>query len=88
MSGLSAKTNSCGGEGSRFGLGGEGGARAAFDAFFLAGAFEKNLRIPSFFFSWRSSSISEGTEDSSDESSALMLFVVVAVGGLFLWSGS
>lgn len=84
MSGLSARTYSCGGEGSRFGRGGDSGAFGAADG---AGAFEKNLRIPFFLVNLRSVSMSEGTSDSSDDSSELILAVVVFEGGeLFGWS--
>lgn len=44
-----------------------------------SGAFEKNLRIPFFFVNCRVSS-SEGTEDSSDESSSLMVVKFVEFG--------
>lgn len=66
MSGLSAKTYSCGGEGSLGGGEGEAGALGA--AGFLE-TLEKNLSMPSFFSSFRSS-ISEGADESSDESSS------------------
>lgn len=75
MSGLSANTYSCGGEGSRFGRGGEASTLGFADE--VGGALEKNLRIPSFLVNWRSVSSSDGTEESSEESSELMLLVVV-----------
>lgn len=71
---LSANTYSCGGEGSRFGRGGEASLGAALD---LAGTFEKNLRIPSFLVNWRSFSSSEGAEESPEDSLSLMLVVVM-----------
>lgn len=74
MSGLSAKTYSCGGEGS---LSGGGGDESAF--LFLGLTLEKNFSIPPFFFSWRSLSSSEGTDESSEESSDIMM--------LMLWCG-
>jgi hypothetical protein len=73
ISGLSARTYSCGGEGSR---GGGGGEASTLGTFGLVGTFEKNLRIPSFFLSCKSSSISEGTDERSErseESSAILL---------------
>lgn len=78
MSGLSDRTYSCGGEGS---LSGGGGDESSFLGFsvFLGLTFEKNFSIPPFFFSWRSLSSSEGTEDSSEESSDNMM--------LMLWCG-
>lgn len=48
MSGLSASTYSCGGDGSRLGRGGDASTFGAFDG---GGAFEKNFKIPFFFFS-------------------------------------
>lgn len=69
MLGLSANTYSCGGEGS---LGGGDGEEGTFSAVGFFETLEKNLRIPSFFSSFRSS-ISEGAEDSSDESSSDMV---------------
>lgn len=72
-SGLSAKTYSCGGDGSRLGRGGD----SAFGLEVAAGAaLEKNLRIPSFFVNCRSVSTSDGTSDNSEDSSELMLVVV------------
>lgn len=65
ISGLSAKTYSCGGDGSLFGRGGDASTLRAADGF---GAFEKNLRIPSFSVGGSLSS-SDGTEDRSEESS-------------------
>ena len=77
MSGLSAKTYSCGGEGS---LSGGGGDESAFLGFSVLGlTLEKNFSIPPFFLSWRSLSSSEGTEESSEESSDIMV--------LMLWCG-
>lgn len=79
-SGLSARTYSCGGEGSLFGRGGEA-STLAWGA--LRGALEKNLRIPSFLANCRFVSSSDGTslrtEESSEESSADILVVVVVV---------
>jgi len=46
-----------------------------------AGTFEKNLRMPSFLVNWRSVSSSDGTEESSEDSSELML----VVGLLVVW---
>jgi len=69
MSGLSANTYSWSGEGSRFGRGGDLGTGGAAPGF---GAFEKNLRMPFFLVNCKVSS-SEGTEDSSEESSSLMV---------------
>jgi len=74
MSGLSAKTYSWGGEGARCFRGGDASTLGAAAG---RGAFEKNLRIPSFFVNWRSVSSSEGTEDSSEDSSELILLVFV-----------
>lgn len=75
MSGLSDKTYSCGGEGS---LSGGGGDESAFLGFsvVLGLTLEKNFRIPPFFFSWRSLSSSEGTEESSEESSDIMMLML------------
>lgn len=73
MSGLSARTNSCGGEGARCFLGGD----SILGAVPGCGAFEKNLRIPSFFFNCRSVSTSEGTSDRSEESAELMVVVLL-----------
>jgi hypothetical protein len=84
MSGLSARTYSWGGEGSRFGRGGE--ASLTFDAA-GGGALGKNFNIPSFLVNWRLLSSSEGTEDSSEESSELILVVVLVEGGRSRWVG-
>jgi len=70
MSGLSANTYSWSGEGSRFGRGGDLGTGGAAAPGF--GVFEKNLRMPFFLVNCKVSS-SEGTEDSSEESSSLMV---------------
>lgn len=77
-SGLSARTYSCGGEGSLFGRGGEA-STLAWGA--LRGALEKNFRIPSFFANWRLVSSSDGTEERSEESSDILEVVVVVVLG-------
>jgi hypothetical protein len=48
------------------------------------GTFAKNLRMPSFLVNCRLVSSSDGTEESSEDSSELMLVVGVVVGGLVL----
>lgn len=77
MSGLSASTYSWGGEGSRFGRGGDA---STLDSELGRGALEKNFRIPSFLVNWRLVSSSDGTEDRSEESSELMLLVFIKEG--------
>jgi hypothetical protein len=73
ISGLSASTYSWGGEGSRFGRGGDA---STLDSELGRGALEKNFRIPSFFVNWRFVSSSDGTEDRSEESD-IMLWLVL-----------
>jgi hypothetical protein len=81
MSGLSARTYSCGGEGSRFGRGGvfSLGSRAGF-----LSTLWKNFRMPWRSSNWMSDSSSEGgseseeTEESSEESSSAILEGVYA----------
>src|SRR3954471_17642445 len=90
MSGLSARTYSCGGEGSRFGLGGvfSSGSSAGFWS-----TLWKNFRMPCRSSNWMSDSSSEGgseseeIEDSSEESSSAILEEVYAdfVDGCLLW---
>ena len=75
---MSANTYSWGGEGSLLRLGGEEILGSALDA----GAFEKNLRMPSLLLNWRSISSSEGTEERSEESSVDMLLWKVFFGGV------
>lgn len=71
ISGLSARMNSCGGEASLSGGGGE----SSFEATFFLGllalvslTLEKKRSIPPLFFSCRSVSSSDGAEERSDES--------------------
>jgi hypothetical protein len=71
MSGLSASTYSCGGDGALSGGGGE----SAFEAFATGSTFEKNRRMPSFFSSLSSLSSSDGTDERSEESSEDMVEV-------------
>jgi hypothetical protein len=79
---LSARTYSWGGEGSRFGRGGE--VSFTFDE--EGGeAFEKNFNIPSFLVNWRVLSSSEGTEDNSEDSSELILVLVLVEGRRMGW---
>lgn len=73
ISGLSANTNSCGGDGSRTLCGGGEGS----GAWVGLGTLEKNLRIPSFLVNCNSSS--DGTEESSEESESVIVIVVVLV---------
>lgn len=53
----------------------------AFDAA-GGGALEKNFNIPSFLVNWSVLSSSEGTEDSSEDSSELILSLVVGDDGV------
>jgi hypothetical protein len=79
ISGLSAKTYSCGGDGSRLGLGGvfSLGSRAGF-----LSTLWKNFRMPWRSSNWMSDSSSEGgsereeIEESSEDSSSAILVVV------------
>jgi hypothetical protein len=79
MSGLSANTYSWGGDGSLFARGGDFGALGAAPGL---GAFEKNLRIPSFLVNCRSLSSSEGTEESADDSLSDILARLLRCGQL------
>lgn len=80
MSGLSAKTYSCGGEGALF----RGGDASL--AISPLGAFEKNLSIPFFSMGGSSGSDSEGgggeREEREDKSEASSLAIVAAWGTL------
>lgn len=79
ISGLSANTYSCGGDGSRFGLGGVAslGSKAG-----LRSTLWKNLRMPWRSSNWISDSSSDGggdkddTDESSEESSSAILLCV------------
>lgn len=82
MSGLSARTNSWGGDGARCFRGGEATSTLS-TALPGRGAFEKNLRMPSFLVNWRSFSTSDGTEESSEDSSP-ELIVGVGVRGVLV----
>lgn len=76
MSGLSASTYSCGGEGSRLGLGGvfSLGSKAGF-----LSTLWKNFRMPCRSSNWMSDSSPEGgsereeMDDNSEESSSAIL---------------
>jgi hypothetical protein len=77
ISGLSANTYSWGGEGSLSGGGGEVGWGAG-----AAGtAFEKNRKMPSFFTKSRLLSSSDGTDESSEDSSEDMALLWLLVEG-------
>ena len=82
MSGLSARTYSCGGEGSRLGRGGEASGESLRAMALFLSTLWKNLRIPCFSSNWTSDSSSEGggerdeIDESSEESSSAMLSVV------------
>jgi hypothetical protein len=76
MSGLSANTYSCAGDGDRLRGGGEGSRFGMASPF---GTLWKNFRIPFSGFNWMSDSSSDGAgeseerEDSSEESSSAIL---------------
>jgi hypothetical protein len=70
MSWLSARTYSCGGEGSLFGLGGEASFGGCAEG---GGTFEKNFNIPFCFLTISSSS--DGADDSPEESAGELMVV-------------
>jgi hypothetical protein len=74
ISGLSARVDICSGEGSRLRRG--GGDISTRGTASDLGTFEKNLRIPSFFFNCRSISSSDGADDKSEESDIFWLWLL------------
>lgn len=87
MSGLSASTYSCGGEGDRLGLGGEASSEGCLVTLvdgvaLVLSTLWKNFRMPCFFSNCTSDSSSEGggdredRDDKSEESSSAIAIIV------------